>query len=53
MRAEVWAVLTPEQQAKAEQLRAARQTRMQERQTRMQQRQQERQKQRGTAPPKA
>lgn len=45
VRNEVWAVLTPEQQAKAEQLRVERQTRMKERQTRMQQRRQERQKQ--------
>ncbi len=53
IRADVWAVLTPEQQAKAEQLRAERQTRMQERQARMQQRMQERQKQRSATPPEA
>lgn len=46
VRAEVWAVLTPEQQAKAEQLRAERKTRMAERQKQMQQRMQER-RQRG------
>jgi Spy/CpxP family protein refolding chaperone len=51
IRAEVWAVLTPEQHAKAEQLRAERQARMQERQTRMQQRMQDRQNQRSAAPP--
>jgi protein CpxP len=46
VRAEVWAVLTPEQQAKAEQLRAERKARMAERQKQMQQRMQER-RQRG------
>lgn len=42
VRSEVWAVLTTEQQAKAEQLRAERENRMKERQQRMQQRMQER-----------
>lgn len=46
VRAEVWAVLTSEQQAKAEQLRAERKTRMAERQKQMEQRMQER-RQRG------
>lgn len=42
VRTEVWAVLTPEQQATAEKLRAERKTRAAERQQRMQQRMQER-----------
>jgi Spy/CpxP family protein refolding chaperone len=49
VRAEVWAVLTPEQQAKAEQLRAERKTRMAERQKQMQQRMEQR-RQRGAQP---
>ena len=51
VRAEVWAVLTPDQQARAEQLRAERETRMRERQARMEQRRQQRQQQRGAARP--